>query len=87
MIKRKGNQMFKLITCRGSPIGSAVHLGAVTVSQSLFHALVIFAYIFVWNHLENRLLEHKQADYSGRAVQGMNCFRKLECWDRWLESY
>jgi hypothetical protein len=50
MINRKGIQMLKLITGRGSPIGIVAHLGAVTVSQSLFHALLIFAYIFVWNH-------------------------------------
>jgi hypothetical protein len=49
MIKWKGNEILKLITCRGFPIDSVSHLGTVFVSQSLFHALMIFAYIFVWD--------------------------------------
>jgi hypothetical protein len=87
IIKWKGNQIVKLIAGRGCPIGSAVHLGSVTVCPLLFHALAIFAYIFVWNHKENGHLEQKYADHSGRAVHGMNCLRPLEHWNRVFETH
>jgi hypothetical protein len=33
------------------------------------------------------LLAFLLADHSGRAVQGMNCLRSLERWDRGFESH
>jgi hypothetical protein len=32
-------------------------------------------------------VELGRADHSGRAVEGMNCLRSLERWDRGFESH